>query len=54
MPLRSNASQKIIESGILATRTGATSLLEIEVDGHRQKTAGGFQAAPTSALSTVI
>jgi hypothetical protein len=37
MPLRSNASQKIIESGVLATRTGATSLLEIELDGHRRK-----------------
>jgi hypothetical protein len=37
MPLRSNASQKIIESGVLATRTGATSLLEIEFDGHRRK-----------------
>jgi hypothetical protein len=34
---RSNASQKIIESGVLATRTGATSLLEIEFDGHRRK-----------------
>jgi hypothetical protein len=37
MPLRSNVSQKIIESGVLATRTGATSLLEIEFDGHRRK-----------------
>jgi hypothetical protein len=37
MPLRSNASHKIIESGVLATRTGATSLLEIEFDGHRRK-----------------
>ena len=37
MPLRSNASQKIIESGVLETRTGATSLLEIEFDGHRRK-----------------
>ena len=37
MPLRSNASQKIIESGILETRTGVTSLLEIEFDGHRRK-----------------
>jgi hypothetical protein len=36
-PLRSNASQKIIESGVLTTRTGATSLLEIELDGHRRK-----------------
>ena len=37
MPLRSNASQKIIESGVLVTRTGATSLLEIEFDGHRRE-----------------
>jgi Glyoxalase-like domain len=36
-PLQSNASQKIIESGVLATRTGATSLLEIEFDGHRRE-----------------
>ncbi len=35
--LRSNVSQKIVESGILATRTGATSLLEIEFDGNRRK-----------------
>jgi hypothetical protein len=37
VPLRSNVSQKIIESGILATRTGATSLLEIEFDCNRRK-----------------
>lgn len=36
-PLRSNAAQKIVESGVLATRTGATSLLEIEFDGHQRK-----------------
>jgi hypothetical protein len=36
-PLRSNVSQKIVESGILATTTGATSLLEIEFDGNRRK-----------------
>jgi Glyoxalase-like domain len=35
--LRSNVSQKIVENGILATRTGATSLLEIEFDGNRRK-----------------
>jgi hypothetical protein len=35
--LRSNASQKIVESGILATRTGPSSLLEIEFDGKRRK-----------------
>ena len=37
VPLRSNLSQKIVESGILATRAGATSLLEIEFDGNRRK-----------------
>jgi hypothetical protein len=37
VPLRSNVSQTIVESGILATRTGATSLLEIEFDGNRRK-----------------
>jgi hypothetical protein len=37
VPLRSNASQQMVESGILATRTGATSLLEIEFDGNRRK-----------------
>ncbi len=37
VPLRSNVSQKIVESGILATRTGATSLLEIEFDGNWRK-----------------
>jgi len=36
-PLRSKASQKIVESGVLATRTGATSLLEIEFDGQQRK-----------------
>jgi len=36
-PLRSNASQKMVESGVLATRTGATFLLEIEFDGHPRK-----------------
>ena len=37
MPLRSAASQKVVESGILATRTGATPLLEIEFDGNRRQ-----------------
>jgi Glyoxalase-like domain len=36
-PLRSNASQKIIENGVLTARTGATSLLEIELDGQQRK-----------------
>jgi Glyoxalase-like domain len=37
VPLRSNASQKIVDGGILATRTGSASLLEIEFDGNRRK-----------------
>jgi hypothetical protein len=37
VPLRSNASRKIVEGGILATRTGSASLLEIEFDGNRRK-----------------
>ena len=37
VPLRSNVSQKIVESGILRTQTGATSLLEIEFDGKLRK-----------------
>ncbi len=36
-PLLSRVSQRIVESGILATRTGARSLLEIEFDGNRRK-----------------
>jgi hypothetical protein len=36
-PFRSVASQRMVESGILSTRTGAASLLEIEFDGNRQK-----------------
>jgi hypothetical protein len=35
-PLRSAASQKIVASGVLATRAGATPLLEIEFDGGRR------------------
>jgi hypothetical protein len=36
-PLSSTVSQKIVESGILAIRTGAMSLLEIEFDGNRRQ-----------------
>jgi hypothetical protein len=42
-PLRSSASQRIIESGVLETRTGTTSLLEIELDGHRRKDQADFR-----------
>ena len=37
VPLRSRVSQTIIENGILASRTGATPLLEIEFDGRMRK-----------------
>ena len=37
VPLRSNASRKIVDGGILATRTGSASLLEIEFDDNRRK-----------------
>ncbi len=36
-PLRSPVAQRILENKILSTRTGATSLLEIEFDGNRRK-----------------
>jgi arylamine N-acetyltransferase len=32
LPLRSPAAQRTVESGLLSTRTGATSVLEIEFD----------------------
>ena len=37
VPLRSPVAQRILENEILSTRTGATSLLEIEFDGSRRK-----------------
>jgi Glyoxalase-like domain len=37
VPLRSNVAQRIVDSGILTTRPGATSLLEIEFDRNRRK-----------------
>src|SRR5215469_13456371 len=37
MPLRSDVSRRIIESGVLETRMGAASLLEIEFDGQQRK-----------------
>jgi hypothetical protein len=35
-PLTSPTSQRVIELGILSTRTGTESLLEVEFDNHRQ------------------
>jgi hypothetical protein len=43
VPLRSNASKKIIESGVLTVRQGTTSLLEIEFDGHRRNEHADFR-----------
>src|SRR6266852_5353853 len=37
VPLRSAVAQTVVENGILSTRTGTTSLLEIEFDGNRRK-----------------
>jgi hypothetical protein len=37
IPLRSDAAKKIGQSGILATRTGASTWLEIEFDQNRRK-----------------
>ena len=36
VPLRSPVAQRIVESGVLAARTGTTSLLEIEFDNKRR------------------
>jgi hypothetical protein len=43
VPLRSHVAQKIMDSGILRTQTGATSLLEIEFDGNRRKESVDFR-----------
>jgi hypothetical protein len=37
VPLRSEVSKKLVKNGILAARTGAAHLLEIEFDGNRRK-----------------
>lgn len=37
VPLRSEVSQKMVESGILATRAGVESVLEIEFDDNRRR-----------------
>jgi len=37
VPLRSAVAQTVVENGILSTRRGTTSLLEIEFDGNRRK-----------------
>jgi hypothetical protein len=42
-PLRSAASQKIVEDGILSTREGETSFLEIEFDNNQRKQTKDFR-----------
>lgn len=37
VPLRSPVAQRMVESGVLSARTGATSLLKIEFDGNQRK-----------------
>ena len=37
VPLLSPVAQRIVESGVLSVRTGATSFLEIEFDSKRRK-----------------
>jgi hypothetical protein len=41
--LRSAAAQRVVESGILATRIGTAPLLEIEFDGHRRNQRADFR-----------
>jgi len=39
VPLRSRAAQIVVESGVLSTRPGTTSILEIEFDNRRRNKA---------------
>jgi hypothetical protein len=43
VPLRSTASQSIVESGILSSQDGPESLLEIEFDGNERKEIADFR-----------
>jgi hypothetical protein len=54
VPLRSTASQRIVESGMLSTREGPRSLLEIGFDGNRHKQVVDFRPPPPARLSIVI
>jgi hypothetical protein len=42
-PLRSIVAQRMVESGILSTRMGATPLLEIEFDDNRRNQIADFR-----------
>jgi len=43
LPLRSVASQRVLENKILSARTGEKSLLEVEFDNHRRKQIQDFR-----------
>jgi len=43
VPLRSTASQRMVESKILSSREGAKPLLEIEFDGKRRNQVADFR-----------
>jgi hypothetical protein len=43
VPLRSAASQSVVENGILSTREGEKPLLEIEFDNKRRKQTRDFR-----------
>jgi hypothetical protein len=43
VPLRSAASRRMVESGILSTQKGPKSLLEIGFDGNRRKEVVDFR-----------
>jgi hypothetical protein len=44
VPLRSTASQKMVEAGILLTQEGRKSLLEIDFDGNRRREIVDFRS----------
>jgi hypothetical protein len=46
IPLRSTASQRMVESKILSSREGAKPLLEIEFDGMRRNQVADFRPHP--------
>ena len=44
VPLRSTASQSMVENGILSSQDGPITLLEIEFDGNRRKEIVDFRS----------
>jgi len=53
-PLRSMVAQRMAESGILSTRMGTTSLLEIEFDDSRRNQIADFRPHFPPRLSILI